>query len=144
MVTIKLEENQNLFDVAVQEFGSVEGLFEVLEANDLTEITSANEDNVSVYNDLKIEGNFVERDVVEYYIAREKKPATALTSSDLELSIIPVDFESKGIGNMIVEDDFIVHDNSNVKPITCIEKIIYGKMGDGIGFMEVGADNIVR
>ncbi|CAL2094720.1 hypothetical protein [Tenacibaculum sp. 190524A05c] len=144
MVAIKLEENQNLFDAAVQEFGSIEGLFEVLESNDITNITSASEDNISVYNDLKIQGDFVERDVVEYYVAREKKPATALTNQDIKLSVIPEEFHNKGIGCMTIEDDFIVHTPSQAKPITCIEKVIYDKMGSGIGFMTVGGDNIVR
>ncbi len=144
MVTIKLEENQNLFDAALQEYGSVEGLFDLLEANNLTDITSSNEDNISVYDDLKIEGEFVERDVVEYYIAREKKPATALTDQNLELAVIPEEYESRGIGCMVIEDDFVVHDNSNAEPITCIEKIIFNKIGEGIGHMIVGGDNEVR
>ncbi len=140
MVTIKLEENQNLFDAAIQEYGSIEGLFELLEVNLITDIALENE--VSVYDDLKVNGLTVKRNVIEYYIAREKKPATALTDKEIELLVEPK--ECEGIGCMEIEDDFIVYDPQEEPPLTCIEEHIYSKRGEGIGSMIISEDNIVR
>lgn len=143
MATIKLQENQNLFDAAIQEYGSMEGVFELLEANGLNSVASLDqEENVSVYDDLRIEGNSLERDVVEYFVSREKKPATALTTKDFEL--LDIFKKCEGIGCMEVEEDFIIHPESEDIPLTCIEKLIYGKKKDGVGYMEIENDNKVK
>ncbi len=140
MATIRLEENQNLFDAAIQEYGSIEGIFELLDANSITDIGLETE--VSVYDDLEIAGSKLKRNVIEYYIAREKKPATALTNKQLLLVVDPK--ECEGIGCMEIEDDFIVYDPQEEIPKTCIEEKIYDKRGQGIGSMIVSDDNIVR
>lgn len=38
MKTVKVEKNQTIYDIAVQEFGNVEAVFEILQDNSLLEI----------------------------------------------------------------------------------------------------------
>lgn len=143
MGTIRLEENQNLFDATLQEYGSIEGLFELLEANEITNIAPVNnETEVSVYNDLEVKGKIAKRDVVEYYISRGKKPATKLSKNELELLVKSKDCE--GIECMEIEHDFIVYKEPELKPKNCIEEIIYNQKDEGIGYMEVAQDFIVH
>ncbi|WP_051263695.1 hypothetical protein [Tenacibaculum ovolyticum] len=143
MGIIKLQENQNLFDATIQEYGSIEGLFELLEANEITNIAPLkNENEISIYNDIVIKGKVVKRDVVEYYIARGKKPATKLSKTELELLVKFKDCE--GIGCMEVEHDFIVYKEPALKPKSCIEEIIYNQKNEGIGYMEVSQDFLVH
>jgi len=124
MAIIRLQENQNLFDLSIQQYGSIEGLFDLLKANEITEIASVNEeDKISVYKDLSVEGSIIQRDIVEYYISREKKPATAVTIKDLALLIH-------------TESDEEVYEK-------CIETKIYNIRNTGIGCMRVGEDNMV-
>lgn len=99
METIKPQENQNIFDLSLQEYGSIEKVFDILEDNDKFNIT----EDISVYNDLKIGREAFKKDIVEYYNSRNLKPATALTEEEEFL----LDFS--GIDYMIIEDDFIIY-----------------------------------
>ncbi|SNR32943.1 hypothetical protein SAMN04487979_10360 [Flavobacterium sp. ov086] len=100
METIKPQENQNIFDLSLQEYGSIEKVFDILEDNDKFNIT----EDVSVYQDLKIGREAFKKDIVEYYNSRNLKPATALTEEEEFL----LDNFS-GIDYMIIEDDFIIY-----------------------------------
>ncbi len=100
METIKPQENQNIFDLSLQEYGSIEKVFDLLEDNDQFNIT----EDISVYQDLKIGREAFKKDIVEYYNSRNLKPATALTEEEEFL----LDNFS-GIDYMIIEDDFIIY-----------------------------------
>ncbi len=119
METIKPQENQNIFDMALQEYGSIEGLFDLMDDNQINEADST----LTVYNDLTIISTPTKRDIKEFYISRSIKPATGLTNEEVEL------FEDKrdceGIGCMEVEHDFIVYRDPETEPETCLEKALY-------------------
>lgn len=61
---ILVKPNQTIWDVALNEFGSIEGVFEILKANDSLE--SLNED-LSVGQELKIVNVVLNDTVLEYY-----------------------------------------------------------------------------
>ena len=50
MGTIKPQQNQNIFDISLQEYGSIEKVFDLLEDYEKFDIT----DDLCVYEDLKI------------------------------------------------------------------------------------------
>lgn len=100
MGTIKPQENQNIFDISLQEYGSIEKVFDLLEDNEKFNIT----DDLSVYEDLKIGREAFKKDIVEYYSSRNLKPATALTEEEEYLMD-----NFSGIDYMIIEDDFIIY-----------------------------------
>lgn len=100
METIKPQENQNIFDISLQEYGSIEKVFDILEDNDQFNLT----DDISVYKDLKIGREAFKKDIVEYYNSRNLKPATSITDEEQYLL---EDFS--GIDYMIIEDDFIIY-----------------------------------
>ncbi|WP_134151023.1 hypothetical protein [Flavobacterium sp. 270] len=100
MGAIKPQDNQNILDISLQEYGSIEKVFDLLEDNDKFNIT----EDISVYQDLKIGREAFKKDIVEYYNSRNLKPATALTEEEEYL----LDTFS-GIDYMIIEDDFIIY-----------------------------------
>jgi hypothetical protein len=100
METIKPQENQNIFDISLQEYGSIEKVFDILEDNEKFNIT----DDISVYEDLKIGREAFKKDIVEYYNSRNLKPATSI--SDEEQYLLD---NFSGIDYMIIEDDFIIY-----------------------------------
>jgi hypothetical protein len=100
METIKPQENQNIFDISLQEYGSIEKVFDLLEDNDKFDLT----EDVSVYNELKIGREAFKKDIVEYYNTRNLKPATSISEEEQYL----LDNFS-GIDYMIIEDDFIIY-----------------------------------
>ncbi|WP_165020141.1 hypothetical protein [Dysgonomonas sp. ZJ279] len=92
METIVLE-GQSLFDVAIQECGSVEGAFALAVAN-----------NVSISNELPSSESLTKtaitaKRVVDYYNQKELKPATWSTAKEAKLT---------GIGYMTIEENFTV------------------------------------
>lgn len=100
MGTIKPQENQNIFDISLQEYGSIEKVFDLLEDNDQFNIT----EDISVYKDLKIGREAFKKDIVEYYNSRNLKPATSITDEEQYLLN-----DYSGIDYMIIEDDFIIY-----------------------------------
>lgn len=100
METIKPQENQNIFDLSLQEYGSIEKVFDILEDNEKFNLT----DDISVYKDLKIGREAFKKDIVEYYNSRNLKPATSI--SDEEQYLLD---NFSGIDYMIIEDDFIIY-----------------------------------
>src|SRR6218665_234783 len=100
METIKPQENQNIFDLSLQEYGSIEKVFDILEDNDKFDLT----EGLSVYKDLKTGREAFKKDIVEYYTSRNLKPATDLTDEEQFLMD-----NFSGIDYMIIEDDFIIY-----------------------------------
>lgn len=91
MVTIL--SNQSLLDVSVQETGSLESVFALAVANDISPTSQLTPGSVL---DVKVIYN---RNIAEYYKNKNLKPATWYYS---ELS------QSLGIGYMAIESNFIV------------------------------------
>ena|GEM_PF-1236481 len=100
METIKPQENQNIFDISLQEYGSIEKVFDLLEDNDKFDLT----EDISVYNELKIGREAFKKDIVEYYNTRNLKPATSISEEEQYLLN-----NFSGIDFMIIEDDFIIY-----------------------------------
>lgn len=100
MGTIKPQQNQNIFDISLQEYGSIEKVFDLLEDNDQFDLT----EDISVYNDLKVGREVFKKDIVEYYNSRNLNPATALSEEEEYL----LD-KFSGIDYMIIDDDFFVY-----------------------------------
>lgn len=100
MGTIRPQQNQNILDISLQEYGSIETVFDLLEDNDQFNLT----EDISVYEDLKVGREAFKKDIVEYYTSRNLKPATELTEEEQFL----LDNFS-GIDYMIIEDDFIIY-----------------------------------
>jgi len=100
METIKPQENQNIFDISLQEYGSIEKVFDLLEDNDKFDLT----EDISVYNELKIGREAFKKDIVEYYNTRNLKPATSISEEEQYLLN-----NFSGIDYMIIEDDFIIY-----------------------------------
>ncbi|UPZ17763.1 hypothetical protein [Flavobacterium humidisoli] len=100
METIRPQQNQNILDISLQEYGSIETVFDLLEDNDQFNLT----EDISVYEDLKVGREAFKKDIVEYYNSRNLKPATELTEEEQFL----LDNFS-GIDYMIIEDDFIIY-----------------------------------
>ncbi|WP_134140430.1 hypothetical protein [Flavobacterium sp. S87F.05.LMB.W.Kidney.N] len=100
METIKPQENQNIFDISLQEYGSIEKVFDLLEDNDKFDLT----EDISVYNELKIGREAFKKDIVEYYNTRNLKPATSISEEEQYLLN-----NFSGIDYMIIEEDFIIY-----------------------------------
>lgn len=94
METLVLE-GQSLFDIAVQECGSVETAFALAVANDISltdELTPGS---------LTVKASPVNKKVVDYYKLKVLNPATSSTALDGEVQLT-------GIGYMAVGKNFIV------------------------------------
>lgn len=100
MEITKPQENQNIFDISLQEYGSIEKVFDLLEDNNQFNLT----EDISVYKDLKTGREAFKKDIVEYYNSRNLKPATAI--SDEEQFLLD---NYSGIDHMIIENDFYIY-----------------------------------
>lgn len=87
--------NQNLLDIAIQEYGDVRAVFDLALVNDIsiTELLSPGQEL------LLPESQFVDGDILAYYKANNIKPATASPASVAEI-------KPTGIGYMIIEKTF--------------------------------------
>lgn len=94
METLVLD-GQSLFDIAVQECGSVEAAFALAVANDIG-IT----DEITPGTYLK-KTSIVNKKIVDYYTLKNLKPATSSTIADGETVLT-------GIGYMAIGKNFIV------------------------------------
>jgi len=66
--------NQTIFDLALQEYGSVEGVISIIQENNLE---SVNEDINSGDEFVIIASAVINKDVVAFYVRNKIKPATA-------------------------------------------------------------------
>jgi len=103
MENIKPQENQSIFDMALQEYGSIEGLFDLLQDNGFNQVDK----KLSVYDDLIISSPPTRREIKEYYFSRKIHPATEATQADLDL-LKKDDEDCVGVGCMEIGDDFEV------------------------------------
>jgi hypothetical protein len=98
METIVLD-GQSLFDIAIQESGSVEVAFALSVTNNIS-ISGEVPANTSLEN-----APVQNKQFAEYYKLKKLKPATFSSTSYGEVKL-------KGIGNMTIEVDFTVSDDS--------------------------------
>lgn len=91
MQTIVLE-NQSLLDIAIQLGGSLESVFELAVANDISITESTNPGQTIFLN------NQSQSQIVDYYRSRGITPATSIIDSR----------QQGGIGYMAVGIDFII------------------------------------
>lgn len=96
METLVLD-GQSLFDIAIQESGSVEAAFALSVANNIS-VSGEVSANTSLENTAVQNKQFV-----EYYKLKHLKPGTFSFGNEIKL---------KGIGYMTIEKDFIVSDDS--------------------------------
>lgn len=118
MATIKPQQNQNIFDIALQEYGSVEGIFELLADNDFNEVDT----EISVYEDLQIVSFPRRKEIRDFYALRNLLPANGITAQDLDL--LKDDSELCGIDYMEIGEDFIVEENNAASDGFIIDGVI--------------------
>lgn len=121
MGAIKPQENQNILDISLQEYGSIEGLFQLMDDNQI----HTGHQELSVYEDVVVKSPPVKKDIVEFYVSRNIKPATGVT--DKEIDLFKDKRNCEGIGCMEIEYDFIVYKDPEAEPKTCLEQILYPK-----------------
>lgn len=93
---IAAEPNQNIFDVAIQQFGSIEGVFNFIKNNNIS--VSA---QVKAGVNLNAQGEVIEKLVYNYFLPRQK-PATG---SEVKVDAVPI---YEGIDYWAIEVDFVV------------------------------------
>ncbi len=96
MSKVVVIQDQTLFDIAIQEYGSVEGVIQLAVDNDIS-ITEVLSPGMAL--DISVEP--IDVDIVSYYKAHGLKPATGRSELD-------VDCLYKGIGYMIIDQDLEV------------------------------------
>jgi len=89
MRAIKVKANQTLMDIALQEYGSVEGVYELVRLNHLRGITD------SVYEGDEVKAGAALRRTVQQYLT----PFPLRTGKDAS---------AEGIGFYALETDFII------------------------------------
>lgn len=99
-MAINVLTGQSLFDIAIQELGSVEGVFELAEKAD---VGLTDELVVGVLLNAPVDP--LDRQVVDYYKANRIRPATAITRDNTSAG---GDILMEGIEFWAVEYDFIV------------------------------------
>jgi len=98
METIRPQENQNILDISLQEYGSIETVFDILEDNEQFDLT----EDISVYEDLKEGREAFKKDIQAYYSSNNIHPATGATEEELLFANLC------GVDYMTLEDDFII------------------------------------
>jgi len=99
MKKVEALSGQTLLDIVIQELGSLEGMFDVLRANNLKP-----GDDISAGDKLIIDSEPVDRQRYKYIVQNNITPATAFGTVD-ELTPDP---GLGGIGYWIIETDFEV------------------------------------
>ena len=92
-MSYRVLEQQNIFDIALQEFGSVEPAFDILAANtDMNGIT----DNILPGNNINMPSNpVINTNIMLIYNKTNQKVTTGM-------------FRQEGVGFWFVDNDFIV------------------------------------
>lgn len=99
MRQVTVLQGQTLMDVVLQEKGSLQGLKDVLKANNLNA-----GDEVMPGDEITIVGEPSDREAYRYITRNNIKPATSID----EFESIDVEPTLGGIGYWIIEQDFIV------------------------------------
>ncbi len=92
-----LKPSQNMFDMAIQEYGTMEGVF-ILAKDNMQSLT----EDLEPGTNLKIRTEPLNQAVVNFYQFRKLKPATGLSAEENE------ELKPEGIGYWAIEYDFIV------------------------------------
>lgn len=121
MASIKPQQNQTILDLAIQEYGSIEGLFDVLENNQLDQVDY----DFSVYEEIAIDGFPVRREIVEYYTSRGVIPASGLNNEDL-LILKRMLFNGEGIGAWTIGEDFEVSGDGTESSVLISGLVFFG------------------
>lgn len=95
LTTINSQQNQTLLDIALQEYGSIEGVFDLMDANGYNVLST----DPSPYESIVLEGEVLDSAIYNYYKSNAIIPATGFTDEDKN---------PDGIDFMTIEDDFIV------------------------------------
>lgn len=74
MNNVTAYKDQSVFDIALQEYGSIEGVFDLLAGNPGLEFDNTFEPGTV----LKLEGDIINQEVVDYYTKNNIKPATSI------------------------------------------------------------------
>lgn len=69
---IIVEENQSIFDIALQEYGAAEAVTQLVSGNNLDSVNV----DVETNTELVITDNIINKDVVNLYIKKNIKPAS--------------------------------------------------------------------
>ena len=106
-MTVTALHNQSLLDLALQHTGTIESVFELAEANAL----NINDDVVAGKTLVLPAEAFSNKDILNYYTAKNLQPATAFTKEDEQV------FERlEGISIWAINLDFIVTKEYNFLP----------------------------
>ena len=98
-MTIAALHNQSLLDIALQHTGTIESVFEFAEANAIN-IT----DDVQAGKTLVVPAEaFSNKDILNYYIAKNLQPATAFSKEDEKVTK-----RLEGISIWAINLDFVV------------------------------------
>jgi hypothetical protein len=100
MGTIRPQQNPNILDIALQEYESMEAVFDDFEDDDIFDITT----DISECEDLKVGREAFKKDIVEYYKSRSKNPDNGI--SDEENALLGGFSE---IDYLALDDDFIIY-----------------------------------
>jgi len=71
MKSVQVKDQQTVFDIAVQEYGSIEGVFDLLDGNDNLEL-----DSDIVSGTMLKTGTVIDQSIVGYYTKNNIVPAT--------------------------------------------------------------------
>lgn len=91
--------NQSLFDVALQHSGSIESIFEIILANDLSLTDEVKAGQTLTIPDVILKN----KDILGYYKAKKIQPATGFTAEDKQVLE-----RQEGISIWAINLDFIV------------------------------------
>lgn len=91
--------NQSLFDVALQHSGSIDSIFEIILANDLSLTDEVKAGQTLTIPDVILK----DKDILGYYQAKKIQPATAFSTEDKQILE-----RLEGISIWAINIDFIV------------------------------------
>lgn len=96
MRTVTVLNNQSLWDIAIQEYGTVEVVFELAMANDIgvTDLLTAGQELILP----EVDNSIVKPEVVDYYRRNDLHPVSGVTDPDLNFDLnnyedMRIDFE---------------------------------------------------
>ncbi|CAM1365880.1 hypothetical protein [Tenacibaculum xiamenense] len=81
METIKPQQNQNILDISLQKYGTIEKVFDIVEQNGYETVTH----EVSEYESIELPVSNVKQDIVNYYETSGIYPATKHTVPEINL-----------------------------------------------------------
>jgi len=99
MNNVTVKPQQNLFDILLQEYGTVDALFEFTDQNNISATHTAQANEVFTLN---TESNIRQNSVLRHYTERNTIPATGNTPIDI-VGELP-----QGIGYWSLEYEFII------------------------------------